>query len=39
MNRYSYDDFSSAVLCNVILKQGIEEVLIISGNNHNGDIE
>ncbi|MDI9541051.1 MAG: NAD(P)H-hydrate dehydratase [Bacillota bacterium] len=41
MNRYSYDDliFSSAVsLCNVILKQGIEEVLIISGNNHNGDI-
>ncbi|NLZ75552.1 MAG: NAD(P)H-hydrate dehydratase [Erysipelotrichia bacterium] len=41
MNRYSYDDliFSSAIsLSNVILKQNIKEVLIISGNNHNGDI-
>jgi len=41
MNRYSYDDliFSGAIsLCNVILKQNIEEVLIISGNNYNGDI-
>ncbi len=41
MNRYSHDDliFSSAIsLCNVILKQEIKEVLIICGNNINGDI-
>ncbi len=40
-NRYNHDDliFSSAIsLANVILKQEIKKVLIISGNNINGDI-
>ncbi|MGI6608535.1 MAG: NAD(P)H-hydrate dehydratase [Erysipelotrichaceae bacterium] len=41
MNRYSRDDliFSAAVsLCNAILRQNIKKVLIISGNNSNGDV-
>lgn len=40
-NRFNYDDliFSSAIsLFNIILKNEINEVLIISGNNSNGDI-
>ncbi|HPW52794.1 MAG TPA: NAD(P)H-hydrate dehydratase [Erysipelotrichaceae bacterium] len=41
MHRFNHDDliFSGAVsLCNVILKQNVNEVLIICGNNYNGDI-